>query len=191
MDYTKNNLKIYRLEDLRQISKNTNHKICLDLGCGSRKKEGYIGVDIVDLEGVDIVCSIENGIPINNDCVDKIHSVYFFEHINNLIFLFQEIYRICKNGAIVKITVPYYSSINAFKDPTHKQFFTEETFRYFSKDKWYGSDYNFNINFKLLNIKYHYSRLIRKWYPEFIKRLMRRYFLNMVGAMTVELEVEK
>lgn len=165
--------------------------IRLDLGCGNRKKEGYIGIDRVALKGVDIVCDIERGLPIKDDCVDKVYSFYFFEHLNDIVFIFQELYRVCKNRAIVELTVPYYTSINAFKDPTHKQLFTEETFRYFSQDKWYGSDYGINTNFRVLDIEYHYSRLIRKWFPEILKRHMRRYLMNMVGAMTVRLSAQK
>lgn len=37
-------------------------KIVLDLGCGSRKQKGYIGVDYKKLEGVDIVCDIQEGL---------------------------------------------------------------------------------------------------------------------------------
>ena len=103
--------------------------------------------------------------------------------------MFQEIYRVCKNGARVIMTVPYYTSINAFKDPTHKQFFTEETFKYFSADRWYGSDYKINTNFKVINIEYHYSS-IAKFMP-FLKKYIRRYVVNSVGAMTVTLEAVK
>ncbi|MFH1202755.1 MAG: methyltransferase domain-containing protein [Candidatus Omnitrophota bacterium] len=163
-------------------------EICLDLGCGSRKRAGHIGLDKVYLDGVDLVCDIERGLPIKSGCVDKIYSNYLFEHIQDMIFLFQEIYRVCRNGAEVEFVVPYYTSINAFKDPTHRNFFTEETFRYFSKDDWYGSDYKINTNFKVVRIKYHYSNLI-KWLP--FKKYLRRYLFNVVGAMEVILEVKK
>lgn len=162
--------------------------IFLDLGCGIRKKQGYIGIDLAKVKGVDIVCNIDKGLSIKDSCVDGIYSCFFFEHVRDLITAFQEVYRVCKNGAIMELIVPYYASINAFKDPTHKQFFTEETFRYFSQEKWYGSDYNINTNFQLINIKYHYSNLI-KWLP--FKRYLRRYFFNVVGAMEVKLKVIK
>ena len=163
-------------------------KIRLDLGCGIRKQPGYIGIDKSPLKGVDIVCDLERSIPLKDNCVNKIHSNYFFEHVDNLIYLFQELYRVCINGAKIKFIVPYYSSINAFKDPTHKHFFTEETFKYFSKEKWYGSDYKINTNFQVINIKYHYSNLI-KWLP--FKKYLRRYLFNVTGAMEVELKAIK
>ena len=166
-----------------------NKKIFLDLGCGSRKKDGYIGMDVNYLKGVDIIADADNGLPLKDNVIDGIYSNYFLEHTKDLIRVFQEIYRVSKHKAVVTIIVPYYTSINAFKDPTHKQFFTEETFKYFSKDKWYGSDYNINTNFRLLEIKYHYSRIV-KLLP-FFKKYIRRYIMNSVGAMTVKLEVVK
>jgi len=185
------NQRLYTQPELKRLLKNAASEVCIDLGCGIRKKEGHIGIDKARLEGVDIVCDIERGLPIEDNCVDKMYSVYFLEHVNDLVFIFQEIYRVCKNGAVVELTVPYYTSINAVKDPTHKQFFTEETFKYFSADKWYGSDYGINTNFKVMDIRYHYSRLIRGWFPEILKRCLRRYLMNMAGAMTVRLKVEK
>lgn len=164
------------------------NEVCLDLGCGTRKRPGYIGIDRVAFSGVDIVCDAEKGIPLKDDCVNAVYANYFLEHVGDLILLFQELYRVCSNGAKLELIVPYYASVNAFKDPTHKHFFTEETFRYFSADKWYGSDYSINTNFRVVKIKYHYSNLIR--YLPF-KKYLRRYLFNVVGAMEVTLQVIK
>lgn len=99
----------------------------------------------------------------------------------------------CRNGAIAEIVVPYYASIGAFKDPTHKHFFTEETFRYFSKDRWYGSEYGFNVNFEILSIAYHYMppfNFISRIFP-FLMPIFRRYILNVIHSMSVKLKVRK
>jgi len=37
-----------------------NRAVRLDLGCGPNKQHGFIGVDAVALEGVDIVCDLES-----------------------------------------------------------------------------------------------------------------------------------
>lgn len=37
------------------------HPLALDLGCGLRKHSGSIGIDRVQLDGVDIVADIERG----------------------------------------------------------------------------------------------------------------------------------
>lgn len=163
--------------------------LVLDLGCGIRKKDGCLGIDRGRFMGVDVVADIDRGLPFRDGVVDGIYSMYFLEHTKDIVGVFKEIYRVCRHNARVTITVPYYNSINAFKDPTHKQFFTEETFKYFSKDKWYGSDYGINTDFRVVSIEYHYSR-IAKLVP-FFKKYIRRYISNSVGAMTVTLEVIK
>lgn len=191
--------KTYTLDNLRQIL--PEGKILLDLGCGSRKRAGYIGVDTVKLDGVDLVCNIEEGLPFEDNSIDGIYSNFFFEHVSNVIFLFQEIYRVCKNGAIVEFRVPYYQSITQYKDPTHKAIIVPETIRYFTNDQWYGSDYGINTNLKLTDIKYDYlppfDKFMRKkifflWpviYPVLL--FARRFLWNVVHSITIKVQIIK
>ena len=44
-----------------------------------------------------------------------------------------ELWRICKNGAKIKIIVPLFPGVYSMIDPTHKSFFTYMTFDYFKK----------------------------------------------------------
>lgn len=171
------------------MNQSESKKVFLDLGCGVRKRDGFLGIDRRYFKGVDLVADVDKSLPFKDNVIGAIYSNYFLEHTTDLLAIFQEIYRVCKDGAIVEFIVPYYTSINAFKDPTHKQFFTEETFRYFTQDKWYGSDYNIGTNFKIEKIKYHYSKIVLILYP--FRRYLRRHFLNMAGAMTVILKVVK
>ena len=66
-------------------------KIKLDLGCGTRKRAGYVGLDRTALPGVDIVCDADKGIPLGDNSVEAVYSNYFLEHVDDLIFLFQEL----------------------------------------------------------------------------------------------------
>lgn len=123
--------------------------IKLEIGCGKTKHPGYLGLDKVKLDGVDIVCDLEKErIPLEDSTVDEIYSRYFFEHIADLTGLMEEIWRVSKNGAKIIIGVPYFNSVGAYKDPTHKRFFTYETFDYFTETKKlpsYYSDGKFKI----------------------------------------------
>lgn len=53
---------------------------------------------------------------------------HVIEHVANLVGLMEEVYRVCKSGAVVEIVVPYYTSRGAFRDPTHVRYITEDTF---------------------------------------------------------------
>jgi hypothetical protein len=44
----------------------------------------------------------------------------------------EEIHRVCRDGAVVRITVPHYSCCNAFTDPTHRHYFAASSFDYFT-----------------------------------------------------------
>ena len=62
--------------------------IILDLGCGPLKKHpDWIGIDMLDAEGVDIVGDIYEVIKVFPDnSVDEVHAYHFFEHLPNTFF---------------------------------------------------------------------------------------------------------
>jgi predicted SAM-dependent methyltransferase len=106
----------------------------LDLACGSSRRKGYTGVDIVALPGVDVICDLEKyPWPWADNSVDEVNCSHYIEHVTDLIAFMDELWRILKPGAKAIITAPYYSSICAWQDPTHKHAISEELFRYFDR----------------------------------------------------------
>jgi SAM-dependent methyltransferase len=102
--------------------------IGIDLGCGSLKKEGLIGVDFVEAPNVDFFLDMEKEpLPFENQSVDYIFSSHFLEHIGNHPFVFSEMSRVAKNGAKIELWLPYLWS-NAGFVFGHKFFFSEEIF---------------------------------------------------------------
>jgi len=194
-------MKRYSREELLPLSKEFSGQIFIDLGCGERKKQGYIGVDIFNAGGVDVLFDLSHGLPFEDNIIDGVYSNFFFEHVPNTIYLFQEVYRVCKHGATVEFCVPHYQSFTQYKDPTHKAIIPLEMVRYFSDEKWYGSDYGINTNFKVINVQYAYlppfRTLTSKWlfplwpitYP--IVLFARRFLWNVVHSMTIKLKVIK
>ena len=59
-----------------------------------------------------------------------------------MVFLFNEIYRILKDGGIFFSSTPFYPNRGIFQDPTHVSVWTEETISYFCGD-YYGKHYDF------------------------------------------------
>jgi SAM-dependent methyltransferase len=192
-------MKLYTRKELQAMAGDHSDSVQVDLGCGSRKREGYVGVDIAALPGVDIVCTIEEGLPFEDSSVDRIWSNFMFEHIQNTIFLFQELFRVCKKDAVIEFVVPYFQSVTQFKDPTHKAFIMPEMIRYFTTDKWYGSDYGINTNFEIVHVQYHYMQPFKLLYKYIITRIIfypviwlsRRYLWNVVHSITITLKVVK
>lgn len=125
----------------------------LDIGCGKNKKVGFTGLDKVNLSGVDIICNLDKEkIPLEDNSVEKVHSTHFMEHAADILFVMEEIWRVCKNGAKIIIVVPYFNSIGAFRDPTHKRFFTYDTFDYFTDTKKLPSFYS-KVKFRIIKKK--------------------------------------
>jgi len=94
----------------------------LDLGAGKNKKPGFIGVDVRQFEGVDLVHDLRNPWPWSADSVDEVHASHFLEHLTGAerVHFFNELYRVLKPGAKALIIVPHWSSERAYGDPTHQ-----------------------------------------------------------------------
>jgi predicted SAM-dependent methyltransferase len=163
--------------------------IKLDLGAGRVKRNGYISVDRQLTGNVDLVCDVESKLPFRDNSVDEVFSRHLFEHVTHLIQLFEEVHRICKPGARVIINVPYYTSVKAYKDPTHVNFFTEKTFEYFEGKNWDNFEFPFKGAFRIHKVDYLYQRPFHKYFP-FIS-FWRRILWNTVTSMITELEVIK
>ena len=100
----------------------------LNLGCGRNKKKGYINIDKDPTVSPDLVWDLEQGLPYDDNTVDSILIVDFLEHVENYIKLFNEMYRVCKNGAEIYIIVPY-ALCDAAHDIDHRSYWTERKFR--------------------------------------------------------------
>jgi hypothetical protein len=113
----------------------TPHPRRIDIGCGPIPREGYAGVDIVPLPGVAIVRDVErHGLPFSDHTITHVHTAHFLEHVNDLVFVMNEIHRVCCANAIITISVPTLLGPFAAADPTHVHHFNARTFRYFEAE---------------------------------------------------------
>ncbi len=121
---------------LTSVKTDKRKSIILDLGCGpGKKKPEWIGVDMLDFEGVDIVGDIfEILSTFPDESVDEIHAFHFFEHIENMPRLLSECARILKSTGLIEIVVPHFSNAYFYSDYTHKNFFGLYSFSYLVKD---------------------------------------------------------
>lgn len=122
----------YMLSKVSQITNEPTDNLRLDLGCGPRKTAGFVGVDIHDWEGVDVVADLTRRFPFPDSSVDEIKAYDVVEHLPDRIHTMNEIWRICKPEAIVDILVPSTDGRGAFQDPTHVSFWNINSFKYYS-----------------------------------------------------------
>src|SRR3990167_123077 len=105
----------------------------IQFGCGRDKREGYVNCDISPEVNPDKIVDITKRLPFKDNSAEEILMSHLLEHTQKPIEVFREIYRICKNGAIVKIIVPYFSHESAFSTMDHYSF--ENFFKKKKKNK--------------------------------------------------------
>ena len=132
-------------------------KLILDLGCGNKKREGTVGVDFNTRLDGDVNHDLNTfPYPFQGDSVDKIYIDNCIEHLDSPLHVMEEIHRILKKGGEVKVIVPYFRSPSAFHDPTHKTFYTIESFSYYDPDHPICKRYDYTkAYFKVEKIVFH------------------------------------
>lgn len=141
----------------------------LDMGCGDFPRNPFyadevFGIDVREnLEG-NVKCAdlAIDRIPFDDDYFDYVTAHDFLEHIPRVIYtvcgasmrperrnpfveLMNEVYRVLKPGGLFLSITPAYPHGVAFRDPTHVNFITEETFpMYFDNKNRWASIYGFN-----------------------------------------------
>jgi SAM-dependent methyltransferase len=209
--------KIYNVDKDATELKMEEQYIKLDLACGNNCKPGFVGVDISPDTQAQIICDLEDirwmFLPKNNIDVDEfkkkynlcedftlpdnsvgeIFSSHYIEHITDLKSFMEEIYRIVIPGGLVTFIAPYYSSVRAMQDFTHKRFISENTFLYWNQE-WLKANgllhYEVNCNFNIVTIKHYYTP---EWQnrAEAAKEYAKKYYINVIMDIEVTLQAIK
>lgn len=131
-----------------------DNKIRLHLGSGLNYLDGYLNCDISNKIKIDKLVNLEKELDWQDDCVEEIIIEHTLEHIENIHQLFQEFYRVCCNGAKIKIKVPYFAHESAFSTMSHCRFFSYTTFDMLDKNHichWQEDNFDFVTIKKRLN----------------------------------------
>lgn len=97
----------------------------LDVGCGSAKTEGAVGLDRSPDTAADIVHDLDEfPYPIAESSFDEILLQDVIEHVAEPIRLFEELHRVARPGARIQLRTPHFSSVLAYGDPTHRHQFS-------------------------------------------------------------------
>lgn len=109
-------------------------KTKLNLGAGiSGIRKGYVNLDMVKYPGINVVWDLNKlPLPFEDNQFEEILAYNILEHVN-YVPLMDELYRILKPEGIIKITVPHFTYVEAWADPTHINHFSYLTFSYFVK----------------------------------------------------------
>ena len=163
--------------------------IKLNLGCYDNIEDGYINHDREKyLPEIDVAHDLETfPYPWKDNTFSEIKCKSVIEHISahNTVKVFEELYRISKHNAIIKIKVPF--GLNWIKSIDHHRGFDYFTFMVLTSNReWLG-----NFNYELISMKSD-PTFIGKIIPtEKLKRCFAYFFKGIVRNIYVELKVIK
>jgi predicted SAM-dependent methyltransferase len=138
----------------------------INIGAGDVKYEDYVTIDHDELSNPDYVIDLEKeNLPFQDSTVEAVVAHHILEHLGEGYFnCMQELYRVCKHGAIIDIKVPHPNHDTFLSDPTHRRPITVMGLRLFSKkfnalckEQGYPSsrlgEY-YKVDFEILNSTY-------------------------------------
>jgi SAM-dependent methyltransferase len=149
----------------------------LDLGCGETPKNPF---KCAEVYGIDIRENVSENIksadlaiepiPFADESFDYVTAFDFIEHVPRVIYmparrfcfveLMNEIYRVLKPGGIFMSFTPAFPRAPAWRDPTHVNIITNETFpMYFDDTSRLAAMYGFNGYFRILKQGWHSNKI--------------------------------
>ena len=104
----------------------------VNLGCGRAILPGWVNVDACpDLgPGVEVWDLDEHPWPFEDGSAAEIRGFDIFEHVEDAVGFMAECHRILAPGGVLRLQTTHHTCIDAYTDPTHKRFPTEQTFDY-------------------------------------------------------------
>jgi SAM-dependent methyltransferase len=117
------------------------------------------------------------------------------EHLEDVVATMEEVHRVCRDGAVVRITTPHFSSANSFTDPTHRHHFSYFSFDYFTGEHEFAFYTEKRFRKRTAKIIF-YPTLVNKLIWRFANRNPQAYerrwaWLFPAWFLSFELEVVK
>jgi SAM-dependent methyltransferase len=164
----------------------------LDIGCGSAKTPGAVGLDLSADTDADIVHDLDEfPYPIEDASFDQILLQDVIEHVRKPIRVFEELHRIARPGARIQLRTPHFSSVLAYGDPTHRHYFSTLAIRSLAEPRF--AHYT-DVRFRVIDVS------LDMWLPFRVSGLSRlanrfpesyeKYFAFRFPTMNIRAEFE-
>ena len=159
----------------------------LNFGCGRDIRKGWVNADIQKGKKIKSFDFDKFPYPFKKNTFDYVFAKNILEHLNNPLEALHELWKVCKNGAIIEVIVPYWNCEGAHSDITHKNFWSEHAI-----DIIVNPNKHYSINpkkkFRLVSLELNPTP-IGKFVP--FRRIISHYIAGIVNEMKFKLEIIK
>jgi len=155
--------------------KTNGEKKILDVGCGTNKYRGAVGIDYNPRTDADVIHDL--GVlpyPFQDDEFDLIVSRHVIEHVPDVMAFVSELHRITKAGGRIQLVTPHYSNPDWPTDPTHRNHFNSYSFNCFMQNRRLFPFYT-DVELKPIRTYVSLANLWRALGLEFIVNLDQRW----------------
>jgi SAM-dependent methyltransferase len=163
----------------------------LDIGCGSKKHPGAVGLDISADTDADIVHDLNVfPYPVDDDSFDHIVMQDVLEHVAEPMRLADELHRILRPDGRVQLRTPHFSSALAYGDPTHRHYYSTKAITYLANPAFaHYSSARFSVDHITLDLWLPFRVLgiagLANRFPE----LYEKYFAFWFPTMNIRAEL--
>src|SRR5438552_14817556 len=108
----------------------------LDVGCGTNKVEGAIGMDVNPRTAADVIHDLDElPYPFADDEFDEVIGRHVIEHVRDPMAVICELHRITRNGGLVRLVTPHWTNPDFATDLTHRNHLNSYSFRNLTEDR--------------------------------------------------------
>jgi len=182
------------IEEIRNPQSAIRNQKVLDVGCGTNKHAGAIGMDINPRTNADVIhdCGVVP-YPFADDEFDTVICNHVAEQVTDVMAFVSELHRITKHGGTIKILTPHYTNPDWATDPTHRNHFNSYSFNCFMQDRqlfpfytdielkprriyvslanlWRAIGLEFLVNLDTRSPKFRFTRKLWEFYLSYIFR---------------------
>lgn len=166
----------------------------LDIGCGTNKVAGAIGMDFNPRTAADVIHDLDDlPYPFADSSFDEVIGRHVIEHVANPLAVMCELHRITRTGGVVKLVAPHWTNPDFATDLTHRNHLNSYSFRNLTEDRavfdfyadvrfrqrlvrvtmlnlWKIFGFEFFVN---LDNRYPKLRFIRKFWEQYLNAIVR------------------
>ena len=147
----------------------------LDVGCGTNKYPGAIGLDYNPRTDADVIHDLGvTPYPFPDNEFDLVVSFHVVEHVPDVMGFITELHRITKPGGRIRLVCPHYTNPDWFGDLTHRNHLNSYSFQYFMRDRRLFPFYT-DVELKGISTRVTLANLWRALGLEFVVNLDQRF----------------